>query len=86
MRKLRSGRRKVKNARLKLALYVAELDLSRDEQCQELFRLSQISDEPLKVVPHRSTIIRWLKEADDRGLTPKDGGAFFQEMMEGQAS
>lgn len=83
MRKRRSGRRKVKNARLKLALYVADLDMSRDEQCAELFKLSKLSDEPLKVVPHRVTLIRWLKEADQRGLTAQDGLSFFQTLERG---
>lgn len=80
MRKRRPGRPQTKDVMLRLALYVGELDIRREEQCEELFRLSQLTLRPLARVPSHVTLWRWLKEADQRGFTTEEGRNIFQSL------
>lgn len=83
-KKRKGGRPRVKDARLYMALYVSEMpDKTRAEQCEEIHRLSQFTKHPLKAVPPPQTLWRWLKEAQERGLTKEDGIRFHQSLEAG---
>lgn len=82
MRKRSAGRPKTSETILRLAVFVAESDTTRVQQCVEVYRLSQLSSRPLDRVPDVTTFWRWLKEADRRGVTIEDGRALFQSMKD----